>query len=162
MKTGVLYAGKTGTTKFCAHELAKKLENVSLVNLENKDPDLNNYDLVIIGASVRFGHMHRKARKLLKGSKEELLKKPLALFICQGFKNEEQVFTENVCKQLRDYAIIMKSFGGELILEKQKGFSYLLSKMLLKRLEKPKIDYDAINTFASTINAFISGVTSLQ
>lgn len=49
----IAYAGKTGTTEKCAGILAQKLKCVIVSNLVVETPNIDEYDLIIIGGSIR-------------------------------------------------------------------------------------------------------------
>ena len=56
---------KTGTTEYCAGILSKALD-ASLINLEADNGNLNDYDIIIIGSSIRMGMVHPKIKRFLK------------------------------------------------------------------------------------------------
>lgn len=157
MKIGIFYAGKTGTTEHCAQVLSKSL-NTALINLETDNFDLNNFDIIIIGSSIRVGRVHPKIKKFLKLYKNTIQEKAYAIFICQGLPNTfSKVMVQNFSKSIRTGAIVIKTFGGELILEKQKGLAKLMTKALMKVINYvPSIDYQAIEDFVEAIKKFIS------
>ncbi|MBU4032674.1 MAG: hypothetical protein KKH41_09375 [Candidatus Thermoplasmatota archaeon] len=57
--------------------------DVDIVNLrENRKPNLDRYDAVIIGSGVRIGRWYGPAKKFLK--RKELAQKKIALFVACG------------------------------------------------------------------------------
>lgn len=129
----IAYAGKTGTTKKCAEILKNKLENVTIINLDEQDINVQNYDFVIIGSSVRMGMLHHAVRMFIKKNDDRLKSKKTAYFICCGFDtNYKDYFIKNISEELLQSAIIYDTFGGELDVTKQKGFSKFIVKMISK------------------------------
>ena len=68
MKVLIAYAGKHGTTRACVERLcaALKHKDVFVVDLEQETPRAEEYDLCIVGASVRFGRLQKAARIFLR------------------------------------------------------------------------------------------------
>ena len=66
-------------------------------------------------------------------------RKKTAYFICCGFhENWKKYYEENIPKDLLESAITYVSFGGELDLQKQKGFDKWIVKMVSKSIEESK------------------------
>ena len=67
MRILIAYAGKHGTTKECVDRLqtALKYKDVFVVDLNRETPKVEDYDLCIVGASVRFGRLQKAARNFL-------------------------------------------------------------------------------------------------
>lgn len=150
MNIGIFYAGKSGTTEKCANKLASKLAYSKTYNLCNEAPNIDNYDFIIIGSSIRVGLIHKKVKIFINNNKEKLLNKKVAYFICNGILSEEnKIFQNNFSKELLNNSIIYKSFGGELILSNQKGIDKFITKMIMKDVNfvEPKIDYEIIDDF---------------
>ena len=66
MKYLIVYTSKTGTTKKCAEILKVKLENSTLINLEENTPDLEKYSTIIIGTPIRMGKIDSKIKQFIK------------------------------------------------------------------------------------------------
>lgn len=123
MKIGIFYAGKTGTTEHCAQVLSKSL-NTALINLEADNFDLNNFDIIIIGSSIRVGRVHPKIKKFLKLYKNTIQEKAYAIFICQGLPNTfSKVMVQNFSKSIRTGAIVIKPFWWRINSRKTKRLS---------------------------------------
>ncbi|MGI6767679.1 MAG: flavodoxin domain-containing protein [Bacilli bacterium] len=157
MKIGIIYAGKTGTTEYCAGILSKALD-ASLINLEADNGNLNDYDIIIIGSSIRMGMVHPKIKRFLKKYKNLIQEKNFAIFVCQGLPETfTKVMSQNFTESIRNDALVMKTFGGVLILEKQKGLAKLMTKALMKNPNfiAPTIDHQEIAEFVRLIKKFI-------
>lgn len=139
MKTLIIYASKTGTTEKCAKEINRKLKDSKIVNILNQNEDINEYDLIIIGTPIRMGMIDKKIRKFLISNIENLKLKKVAYFICCGFnENWKSYYEQNIPKDLLDTAIIYDTFGGEMDIQKQKGFDKFITKMVSKNIDKSK------------------------
>lgn len=156
MKTSIIYASKTETTKKCANILKEKLNDVDIANIKSLNIDINNYDLIIIGTPIRMGLIDKNIKKFLINNLDILKTKKTAYFICCGFKeNYLKYFEQNFPQELLDSALIYDTFGGELNLEKQKGFDKFIVKMVSKnnpRKEDIKILTKNIDNFVKKLN----------
>lgn len=160
MKTAIIYASKTGTTKKCAEILSQKLNNnAKVINVENETIDLNEYDLIIIGSPIRIGMMHKKIKQLIKDNFDLLKDKNVGYYVCCGFEeNKEQYFSTNIPKDLLDKAVIRDSFGGEMDIEKQKGFDKFIAKLVSKNnKDKKKVEISL-----ESIDNFIKNITNIS
>lgn len=156
MKTLIIYTSKTGTTKKCANLLKEKLNDVDIANIKSLNNDLNSYDLIIIGTPIRIGLIDKNIKKFLINNLDILKTKKTAYFICCGFKeNYLKYFEQNFPQELLDSALIYDTFGGELNLEKQKGFDKFIVKMVSKNnphKEDIKILTKNIDNFVKKLN----------
>jgi len=72
---------------------------------------------------------------------ETLKSKKVAYFICCGFnENWKNYYEQNIPKDLLDNAIIYDTFGGEMDMQKQKGFDKFITKMVSKNIDKNNND----------------------
>lgn len=156
MKTLIIYASKTETTKKCANLLKEKLNDVDISNIKSLSIDINNYDLIIIGSPIRMGLIDKNIKKFLINNLDILKSKKAAYFICCGFKeNYLKYFEQNFPQELLYMALIYDTFGGELDLEKQKGFDKFIVKMVSKnnpQKEDIKILTKNIANFVNRLN----------
>lgn len=157
MQTLIVYASKTGTTEKCARILGQNLKDTTIINLTaTQNEDINKYDLIIIGSPIRMGMIHKKVKEFISKNIEILKNKKVAYFICCGFaENYNQYFEQNISKELLDKAVNYDTFGGEMILEKQKGFDKFIVKMVSKNMdqdEEIKILNENINRFIEKLN----------
>lgn len=155
MRILIAYAGKTGTCEKCVGILGQKLKDATVINLLQQDEDVNKYDIIIIGSSIRMGMIHNKVRNFMNKNKDILKNKEVAYFICCGFsENSKQYFESNIPKELLDSAVVYDTFGGEMDLNKQKGLDKLIVKMVTKDTsdkKEIKILYDNIENFIEKI-----------
>lgn len=156
MKTLIIYASKTGTTEKCAKELNNKLKDSEMVNILNYNKDINKYDLIIVGTPIRMGKIDKRIKRFLNSNIEILKLKKVAYFICCGFnENSKKYYEQNIPNILLDNAIIYDTFGGEMDIQKQKGFDKFITKMVSKNIDKNKeikILYENIDRFIKVLN----------
>lgn len=137
MKTLIAYASKTGTARQCAEALAGRIEGAVLCDLTKEQPNPAEYDTVILGGSVRMGQIHNDLKKYAQGAQDVLKDKRLGIFITCGYDDlAETIIGNNLPEPLVSAAKTKMSFGGEMDLDKQKGFDRIICKMALKSLQK--------------------------
>lgn len=145
MKILITYAGKTGCTQKCAEILAQKLENATVIDLAKQSPDISNYDVIIIGSSIRIGMFHSETKNFIVKNKELLKNKKTAYYICCWFSKDYLTYFENnIPKELLEKSITYDTFGGELDITKQKGIEKFIVKMVSKT-EKGKQEVKILN-----------------
>ena len=133
MRILIAYASRHGTTRECVEKLCACLEGKDfyVADLEKETPDVEQFDLCLIGASVRFGRLQKAARVFLKAHEGELCQKPLGLFFCCGLTHENEYYRDVLfSKRLRAHAFEILYFGGSLRLE---GLSFF-EKMLVRSI----------------------------
>lgn len=160
MRRLIAYAGKTGTTEKCAQTLAKMLGDCRLCDLAKESADPEGYDLVVVGAAVRMGMIHKAAKEFIDRNADLLSKGGAAYFICCGFADKaDEYFGANLPQALRDSAVAFDSFGGELDLNKLKGFDKIIAKMAASQTggETPRIIEENITAFADKLKAHAGG-----
>ncbi len=157
MKILIAYAGKSGTTEKCAKLLGQRLSGVVLSDLSRETPDISNYDVIVVGGSIRMGQLHPKTKTFLERNITALKAKKTAYFICCGFaENAQQLFVANFPKDLLAGAIGYECFGGEMDLSRLQGIDKLVAKMVTKMTAgqdkaPPKILEDRIQKLADEV-----------
>ncbi len=83
MKALILYSSRDGQTRAIAY-IASKLQDTLRCEvidlLQAEQVDLNQYQLVMIGASIRYGHFNPALDKFVKRHAEQLNRMPSAFF----------------------------------------------------------------------------------
>lgn len=158
MATLIVYATKHGTTEKCANLLGEHLnDSVEMVNLEiNPEPNLNNYETVIIGGPIYAGKIMQIVSNFTKENLEPLSQKTLGLFIC-GLQEEDEGFTKelegNYPKELLNKAVVKSFFGGELYFSKMGRFErWMMKKMTKSEEDISEIRTENIQAFADALN----------
>jgi menaquinone-dependent protoporphyrinogen oxidase len=157
MKTAIIYSSSHGTTEKAAHLLRENLVGeVELINLKKlPNPDMEEYESVIIGSSVHAGSIQGKVKNFIGKNLNVLLAKKIGLFLCCMHEGEEakKQFEKGYPEELRDIAISNGLFGGEFIFSKMN----FIERKIIKKIsgvtsDVSKLDHDAIKKFADEIN----------
>ena len=129
MKLLIAYSSKHGTTKKCAEMLAGKLASaeVDICDVNKETPKApEEYDVVVLGSSIRWGSASKKIKRYAKEHSDKLNNMPSAVFLCCGYPDE---FEEYVRGQFGKYlapTYDFHCFGGELKPKQVKGFERLI------------------------------------
>lgn len=158
MKTVIIYVSKHGTTEKVAKLIKEKLENhgqVELISLkDNRNPNLMNFDKVILGTSIYAGMPSKKMIEFCKVYQDKLLQKKLGLFIC-CMQPDKEVRLEQLRNAypevLRSHAITTGVMGGEFLFDKLNFFERLVVKKASKVSSTTSdIDYVAVAKFSDS------------
>ena len=115
--------------------------NVTLCDLDRETPALSDYDLVIVGGSVRFGKVRRATVDFLRDHAAELAAKPLGIYLCCGFGHEFEGYREKwIPEELRRTAFCVTTFGGTLSPENQSFFDKLLIRWMRSTIIESELD----------------------
>ncbi len=138
MKTLILFASKSGTTRRAAEMLARMLPDSTLCDLSGAVPSLEGYDCVALGGSVRMGRWHKLACRYAARHAEELLSRRVGLFVCSADPDRAR---ETLARQLPDAlmqaAVAVDSFGGEIVPENLHGLEKMIVSMVAKQENNP-------------------------
>ena len=143
MKVLIGYASKTGTAKSCAESLQKELrgQTVTVADLERESPELREYDLVILGSSVRFGKARPKFTEYLRSHKGELMEIPHGFFLCCGFGHEFERYEKKIFDaKLLDTAFSSLNFGGVLRLPNASRLERLFLRWVRSDIRNSEIE----------------------
>ena len=117
MKILIAYDSGNGTVKTAVDRMIQPLKtlDVTVVSLNENQPNPNAYDIVVIGGSVRFGKLRKTAAKYLRDHESILAQKKLGLFFCCGLIEEQDYYAEKLFSPaLRNAAFHLAFFGGSL------------------------------------------------
>lgn len=161
----IAFAGKTGTTEKCAKMLQGKVPNSVVCDLNKEKPELSQYGAVILGASIRMGMIHKAAKAWFAANQTEIMSKPYALFICNGFPDQApQFLLQNYGEDVVKKAVCHDTFGGEMDLAHLKGMDKFIAKAVTNANKKnnipePKILTEKMDQFAKV---FVGTISSIQ
>jgi menaquinone-dependent protoporphyrinogen oxidase len=124
-KTLVAYATKGGVTEESANIIASVLRDkykleVDVINLtKNPNPDISQYENIIIGSGIRMGRWYKQALKLMES---DFHNKRVVLFLssCEAGEPDkhEQSVTKYITKILEKYPhvklLAAEAFGGRM------------------------------------------------
>ena len=96
MKIAIIYTTVGGTTKECAELLKAELNNhsVELFEIGVREPVIEDFDAVVLGFPIIMGRAYKPARVYLKNHKNELKNAKCAYYICCGFIDCFEEFSE--------------------------------------------------------------------
>jgi len=136
MKTLIIYASKYGFTADCAKALEEKLPGeITRIDIDKPDQglDLEQFDAIVIGASVYIGKISKRVRAFCEENLNLLLRKRIGIFLCCGLVDQVgEALTGNFPAALLAHASSVQVFGGEARPEKM-GFA---DKLILKAASK--------------------------
>ena len=147
MKLLIAYAGKSGTSRECAHLLASYLPQftVDMADLEKETPDVLKYDHIVLGGSIRMGRAHRALRKFLGRFSADLINTPHTLFLCCGISEQFSFYAERTFPEaLRESADDVLYFGGRLDPAAARGFDRLFVRMMRNAINESEDDEAAL------------------
>jgi menaquinone-dependent protoporphyrinogen oxidase len=158
MKTLVLvaYATKRGATREVAESIATTLAEEGLVVETRPAADVNelaSYAGVVLGSAIHLGHLHADARWFLRRHRDELQRKPFAVFAL-GSRTLEREDVGGSRKQLEhelakmpDLEPVSAAVFGAVVDPEQHHFPLN---------HAPKRDWNAIRTWAQAIASELS------
>ena len=132
MKVLIAYSSKQGTTKKCVDMLASKLGSsvVEVVDINKSMPGTpDNYDVVVLGSSVRFGSVSKNIKRYIKEHKSKLNDMPSALFLCCGYPDRFDEYVKDQFEKDFKPTYDFHCFGGELKPKQTKGFDRIIVSM---------------------------------
>ena len=146
MKILVVYATHGGVTKRCVEMLKGHLDEHHTVDLVDarcdEIPLPTDYDVVVLGGSVRLGSVDKKLKKYVKANKEALENMPFAIFFCCGYTKRfseyvETQFPKKLCPSLGYHL-----FGGELKPDRVNGIDKLFVMMMRNKIKSQDFEED--------------------
>ena len=115
MRTLIAYATKKGSARDVALRMKESIgTDVDLIDLSKvRRIDLEVYDRIIIGSSIRVGQLLKPATKFLESYGSVLVHKQIGLYVCGLRENEAETCLEmGYGRELVDRASATASFGG--------------------------------------------------
>lgn len=114
MRALILYASKSGASRECAELLWSRLEDCSICDMTRDLPDMEPYDMLILGSGIRMGKLYRPVRSFMRRNMKLLLSKNLAFYVCNAYPATlVKTIEANIPQPLRDRAACIVSFGGK-------------------------------------------------
>ena len=131
----IIYTTRTGTVETSLDILEKYIPQAKITrcNLCVSDdiPTLEDYDIVLVGSSIKMGKIHKKIKSFIGENHERLLKLKVGYFLCLGFVDLfDEYMVKNFPRDLRDNAISITCFGGDMNPDKHTGIDKMIIKMV--------------------------------
>lgn len=139
MSTAVIYSSSYGTVRKCVDILKNELKDKTAVFSlkENRNPDISEFEKVIIGGSIRAGAIQKELKTFVECNREALATKKIGLFICCIDEKEiNQYFKNAFPDEILNLAVKKSWFGGEVIYS---SYNFFI-KFLMKRITKSSTD----------------------
>ena len=160
MRTAIIYATKTGTTKKVADALAEKIKGeVKLIPIANARPVcLLKYDFVIIAGSIHYGRIQSDIKSFVNKNNATLRGILYGLYIMCMFEDEsDEYLRKSFGDEIVDSALITACFGGEVNPNEGNFITKKLIQGNLKKFEEegkepPSIKWELVDEFADEIN----------
>ncbi len=131
------------------------LSDVLLVDLrKNPHPDLSDADMVIVGGSIHMGMIQKRIRTYCESNLDELLSKPLGLYVCCLEKGEtaQHQLANAFPKKLREHAKSISLPGGELLMGKMNFIEKaMVKKIVPENWSANRIELDSVSLFAKQL-----------
>ena len=143
MNVLLAYTSKTGTTEECMTRLESALSglNVKKARIDLETPDPSEYDVIVLGAPVRFGKLPKPFTAYLRTHHEAIEAMPHALFLCCGLAHEYEYYIEKLYPDsLRETAFSVLNFGGTLDYKGQNFFEKLLIHSIRSSIRESEIE----------------------
>ena len=164
MKTAIIYASKTGTTKKVAEALAERIKGeVKLLPIANVKPGcLLRYDFVIIAGSIHYGRIQSEIKSFVNKNRGTFRGILYGLYIMCMFEEEaDEYMKKSFGEDIVENAMITACFGGEVNPNEGNFVTKKLIKANLKKFEEegkepPAIRWERVDEFADEINKRIN------
>lgn len=143
MRILIAYAGKNGTTADCVARLSSHLHglDVTVTDLTKTTVNAADFDLVIVGGSVRYAKLDPSLKRFFKEQRESLLRVRLGLFLVCGLAHEYEYYEETLLpRELRAASFATLYFGGTLRTDGLPFFDRAVIRSLRSRIMESEIE----------------------
>jgi len=139
MKTLILYSTHDGQTKKIASFIANMIkENVEVKSIHDEF-DLQAYDRIMIGASIRYGHFNKLLYKMLEKHTALLNQKTTAFFGVnltarkpEKSTPETNVYVRKFLQRITWKPTISAVFAGALLYPRYKFFDRIMIQLIMR------------------------------
>ena len=171
-KTLIIYSTVDYHTKRISEFIAKYLdseESIKIVNLEDiNDYNLNHYDKILLGASIRYGKFRKELYEFIKSNRNLLDKKITCFFgvnlVARKVEKNSPDTNPYIIKFLEKSnwkPQIIDVFAGNLEYSKYKFFDKFIIKFIMWMTDGPTdtskdydfTDWDSVEVFAKKLNS---------
>lgn len=167
MKTLILYSSHDGQTKKISEFLAALLDGEVVVDALRADYDLQNFDRVVIGASIRYGHFNKMLDRFVIRNSLHLEQKRAVFFGVnltarkEGKDNPEtNVYVRKFLQRTKWQPKLAAVFAGALFYPRYKWFDQVMIQFIMRitggetdtTKEIEYTDWEKVKRFAQRIN----------
>lgn len=146
MKILIGYYTKSGTTAKCAAMLGEQFHNheITVVDLSGETVAPDAYDVILLGAPIRMGHVDSRLRAFVRDNQAVLATRKAGYFACCGAPElAREVLERDLPADLIRSAVTLGAFGGELNVEAQRGFfAKMTVRMMRRAIKNNQLDED--------------------
>ena len=168
MKTLILYSSHDGQTKKISEFLAALLDGEVALDALHEDYPIDDFDRVIIGASIRYGHFSKTLDRFVIKNRLHLEQKSAAFFGVnltarkEGKDNPEtNVYVRKFLQRTKWQPNLAAVFAGALFYPRYKWFDRVMIQFIMKitggetdtTKEIEYTDWEKVKQFAERINA---------
>ena len=169
---GIIYATVDGQTLKICNKIKEELETtnntVQLISIEDFDQDLNQFDKLVIGSSIRYGVHHKKIIDFINSNKLvlESIKTAFISVNLVARKEEKNTHLTNpyvikFFKTINWNPSLIGVFAGKLDYKKYPFFDRIMIQFIMWITKGPtntdaEIEYtnwDKVNEFGKSINS---------
>lgn len=169
-KIGILYSTVDGQTlKICnyIHDLLDpKIISANLYSIDNFKAKITDFDILIIGASIRYGKHNEKISEFILNNRKDLEKIRTAFFSVnlvarKDDKNQPSTnpYLIKFIDQIKWEPDVLDVFAGKLDYKSYPFFDRIMIKLIMKMTKGPTrtdqpieyTDWKRVSTFVSTI-----------
>ena len=167
MKTLILYSSHDGQTKKISEFLTALLEDDVTVDSLHEDYDIHDFDRIVIGASIRYGHFNKKLYRFVENNAIYLEQKKTAFFgvnltARKEGKNdpETNVYVRKFLQRIKWRPKLAAVFAGALFYPHYKWFDRVMIRFIMRitggetdtTKEIEYTDWEKVKQFAQRIN----------
>lgn len=137
MKILIIYASKNGVAKKAAEYLSNELiqnNEVLVCDVNGSLPSPNDFDIVVLGGSIRMMKLNKKLKKYLKANLETISNMPSAFFFCCGIIKDFADYKATELPSKIKFSLGVECFGGELKPDNVKGFDKFIVKAMREKI----------------------------
>lgn len=166
MKTLILYSSRDGQTKKIAQFMANQINNDVLISPIDLMIDISDFDLIIIGASIRYGHFNTLLYQFIEKNTALLNQKQTAFFGVNLTARkvgkdspESNVYVRKFLQRIQWKPNFKAVFAGALCYPKYSFFDRILIQFIMKitggetdpSKEIEYTDWNKVNVFIEKI-----------
>ena len=144
----LIYSTKYGSvleiSNLIKQELFYKNIDIEMINVKLLKETINfdNYEKIILGGSIYVGKLQKEILDFINKYQENLLKKPLALFVAAGEENEEKQkwqLEKAFPAEIVRHSFLQSTLGYAVYLEKMS----FIERLVVRFLKKAKKSFSA-------------------
>ena len=144
----IIYSSTDGHTRKICQRLKQMAESrnnqVTLVSVDNVTTDLNSFDKIIIGASIRYGRHSRQIYEFIKDNQKILDSRPNAFFSvnvvarkAEKCKPETNPYLQKFLRQITWKPRKLGVFAGKIEYRKYRYLDRLMIRLIMWMTDGP-------------------------